>query len=493
MREVYDLLNKNDRKNWSVEDQQTYLLLEKLVLFQDNQSAEIFDNIKKVTTAMMNLDFSQRVELPEAYNKQRNLYFYFASTLNLMNEQLEGKALFVHFADEMLNQLSASTGIITTNALGEITYANAAAINAIGMEREGLRGRNIDMLIGNFHKLKTELAKGERIKDRPVVLAFLAKHVTYYRGLLSVTLVKDNLGKITGYVFQLQPDESKTPAVENPLDTGNTDEDETSRLIQEYKQLQAFWTEQSQLLSADEVLALDYHINYRSGKSDMQQSAANMLEQQYISYYQSGVDKLKTSLQQFSHWIDEKAKTLKEMNPLQENLTEETLIPLSETGDLPEILRQYHSLWKTWINKGALLSVKEEMALDLYLIHRSHHILANNLGQSVTSIRNTHSAAVRKVRHAVSRYHSWIIAQALVNTCGRAKKENDFLSRPIKECDLPIQLINLLQAAGYNNPEDIVKQTRLKDLAQLRGMGKKNLLLLRKLFAANSCEQLLCD
>ena len=502
MEQAYALLNKSG----STMDGEVNEALEKILLLRNSQDKiqKAFNNFSEVATSIMELDFSKRSILPPSLRDNANLFNYFSQTLNMINEELEQRVISKKITDNIITQLSdlsfnnSSSFVIVTDKKGFITFVNNSIEETSGLKSEQWYGREITSIFEDGKAIGEKLTTENQIKDLSVNLSLNNGNLKL-GGKLNAFISKNEMGQIEGMVYLFSSPKKLKKREKDKITKWEKETEELENLVKEYNQLTQFWIDESVQLTSDEVLSLDYYLNHRSNKSVLTSSLKN--KNALRKTYALAIKKLNDSLHNYDQWILNKAKKLKQKNyrsgiQIDHHLKElPESIPYKERT-ASEILQEYNNLWKTWINQGALLNIKEDLAVTYYLNYQSHEVLSAHLNHPTESIRATFKDAIRKIRFAVQRYHSWIIVRLLdnkqeINTENSSSNKDLFLKTSLRELDLPVQLIRILEASDFHTPEDICIKTDVKKLSKINGMGKKKLETIIQLFEKHDCQNFL--
>ena len=143
------------------------------------------DQVAMVTHATVHFDFSKR--LPALKGSQHHeAYDFVAASLNIVNEELESKAMSVNLLDTIL-QLIGNVQLIITNNEGSIRYVSTHLKNYLG--NDTLTGTHIEKLFKDYkklhHKLKTKgRLENEKVEllnsSQTIVPTTMDAHISYY-------------------------------------------------------------------------------------------------------------------------------------------------------------------------------------------------------------------------------------------------------------------------------------------------------------------------
>ncbi len=481
LEQAYEILNKE--KAGVGDDTQILQMLEKIIQLRNSKDdvQQVFDGVWEISAAMIDGDFSKRINLPPSFMNESNIFNFIATSWNTTNAELSHRMMSKELSNDIIAQLSASTLVLVTDTNGYITFLNKKAEQVFQLTTAKTIGQPIQAL------LQITVNTAEPVKNLPVKLP------GNKQGLLSASLFNSQSRQVQLIIYTIQEKLTETEELPRPLKKT----DELENLVKEYRSLSAFWIEQNTLLSTEEVLTIDSFLKHDTHKPLAK--VLNKSEKMIRKTYNEALQKLTTTLYNYDNWMLNKAKELKMQD--KDGLFEKyPVLPISEISQpeqqesINEVLKQYDTHWKTWISQSALLSEKEELSIDYFLNYRSHQVLAQKLGIPKSTVTTSFNNAIQKLRFSLQRYHTWIMARAWeINR--QATFANGiaevFLNTPLKKLNLSIKIINALEILGIKTPAELSQQLSISSLYRMRGMGENSIKAIVKLFKQHQCQHLL--
>ncbi|MFN6944891.1 MAG: PAS domain S-box protein [Cytophagaceae bacterium] len=158
-----------EKKNCNAETEKLEGLRQFLsLIIREERYMKKFDEFNNVVLSMAQFDFSGRMDIGE----EEDLFTYLATSINLLNEELEANVVPLHFLNSVLE--SSKESILLIDETGKIQHSSNQLVEVLGYTASELNGRNISNLFVDFsinnlgisdHSKVTVLAKdGEQLE-----------------------------------------------------------------------------------------------------------------------------------------------------------------------------------------------------------------------------------------------------------------------------------------------------------------------------------------
>ena len=156
---------------------------------------------------------------------------------------------------------------------------------------------------------------------------------------------------------------------------------------------------------------------------------------------------------------------------------------------LEKVLDLYQGYWSEWKGStGCFLNEREVMSIDYYSEYQTHSVLARELEISPSRVSAIYNKALRRLENNHHLYRHWI-ANKIFTKAGLhtvLDAQDQFLMRPMHEHQMSQKLFMLLSLEAENLSELLTRYSE-KQLARIRGFGKKRMVELKALLEENGC------
>ena len=216
--QMYQLLSSakdildNKENEWNENQKKIFAVLEDIIEigFQKGLLDKYFENYDKTVDSMINLDFSSRIPLTQEDKSldmsNQNLLNYFTNTMNLVNEELEGKVISKSLVQSLINVTGKSQVIFMTDMSDKIKFISQCACLFYNLD-DSYTNTPISQFFDNFDNLKGQALLRNNIRLRPVkfIIPNGSNKDKRIDVLLSMEISRDDNGETVGILYQLQP------------------------------------------------------------------------------------------------------------------------------------------------------------------------------------------------------------------------------------------------------------------------------------------------
>lgn len=205
LEEAYRILAQ--KPEWDVEEQQLYEMLEKIILLGTKKGSlrQVFEDIGEITASMMELDFSKRLVVPEGLMNGKNLLNYIGLSLNMVNEELEAKAMPKSVSMDILTWVAGTAVVFATELSGKISFCSNFGLSMLGLSGQESALEKIDQVFGEIDKIRTDLSLGNWIEKMPVTLLPNGEKKMETKALLTVRPSFDEHEELKAHIYILEP------------------------------------------------------------------------------------------------------------------------------------------------------------------------------------------------------------------------------------------------------------------------------------------------
>ena len=165
---LVDIQSKLDKiigevQNFNEDNILYYQAIKKLIDFSLNEKEvkRQFKEFENVMIAIGGLNFTRRIKVENA----KDIFAYFGHSLNLLNEELERKAIpkvFLEMVMQHVMKLKPDFAILA-NVDGKIEYISKNPESTIGFSKEKLMGKRIQNFISTNIEFKSSVSEEQKI------------------------------------------------------------------------------------------------------------------------------------------------------------------------------------------------------------------------------------------------------------------------------------------------------------------------------------------
>lgn len=205
LEEAYRILAQ--KPEWDVEEQQLYEMLEKIILLGTKKGSlrQVFEDIGEITASMMELDFSKRLNVPEGLMNGKNLLNYIGLSLNMVNEELEAKAMPKSVCSDIIATVANTAVVFATDVNGKLTFVSNFAYSILGIDRDDMELPRIEDLLGESEKIRGELHLSNWIESMLVTLLPVGEKKKETKAFLTVRPSFDEHEELKAHIYSIEP------------------------------------------------------------------------------------------------------------------------------------------------------------------------------------------------------------------------------------------------------------------------------------------------
>ena len=202
--EIKDILVKDE--NLSQEEIELYQMFEDVITLKNrrNNLQKVFDDIEEISNAMMSMDFTKRLSMLSAPISDKNLLNYLALVFNMINEELELKAISKNTTQNIISVLSNAEVLFVTNNDGLIHFVSRFTENLFGLKKNELQNTPIKSLLPNYENICKKLLLEGVIKNMDVVLAPFGTKKVWTSAKLNACISCDENGTTENIIYQIK-------------------------------------------------------------------------------------------------------------------------------------------------------------------------------------------------------------------------------------------------------------------------------------------------
>lgn len=153
LEQIYQHLE--DKDIWEVKEEELYEIFEKIISLKatrDTSLREVFEQLEKSVTSILQLDFSNKIPLNNSFKDKRNIFNYIVLLFNSVTEKMESSMVSMKAVNAYFSKYPDVIFIVTDRA-GNLRYVNRSGEQLLGLGSGKFLGLRMNDLIRDHSKL----------------------------------------------------------------------------------------------------------------------------------------------------------------------------------------------------------------------------------------------------------------------------------------------------------------------------------------------------